>query len=166
MALIRCGECGRIISSKAVSCPGCGAPVAAPPPSQRNQRPRSLSRRIRRLLPWIALAAFGVWYYLYGDLASPEEKAAEELGRLSPPLSNAAGLVSNCAERMERRDEPGSYMRRQDLAACDAGAQNFLALFKQSPDDLVTKLCGPEGYFGFKRQGVPVFDEACRSRNR
>ena len=29
MALIRCSECGRDISSKAVACPGCGAPVDA-----------------------------------------------------------------------------------------------------------------------------------------
>ena len=29
MALIDCDECGRRVSDKAVSCPGCGAPVAA-----------------------------------------------------------------------------------------------------------------------------------------
>ena len=28
MALIECGECGKQISDKAVSCPGCGAPVS------------------------------------------------------------------------------------------------------------------------------------------
>ena len=29
MALIKCPECGREISEKAPTCPGCGAPVAA-----------------------------------------------------------------------------------------------------------------------------------------
>ncbi len=31
MALIRCPECGREISDKAVSCPGCGYPLAEQP---------------------------------------------------------------------------------------------------------------------------------------
>jgi len=30
MALIKCGECGKEVSDKAVSCPGCGAPIAEP----------------------------------------------------------------------------------------------------------------------------------------
>jgi hypothetical protein len=30
MALIKCSECGRLISDKATACVGCGAPVAAP----------------------------------------------------------------------------------------------------------------------------------------
>ena len=30
MALIMCGECGKEISDRAVSCPGCGAPIAEP----------------------------------------------------------------------------------------------------------------------------------------
>ena len=28
MALIKCGECGREVSDKALTCPGCGAPIA------------------------------------------------------------------------------------------------------------------------------------------
>ena len=28
MALIECSECGRQVSDRAVSCPGCGAPIA------------------------------------------------------------------------------------------------------------------------------------------
>ena len=30
MALIQCGECGKEVSDKAVSCPGCGAPISEP----------------------------------------------------------------------------------------------------------------------------------------
>lgn len=30
MALIKCGECGKEVSDKAVSCPGCGVPIAGP----------------------------------------------------------------------------------------------------------------------------------------
>jgi hypothetical protein len=32
MALIKCAECGKEISSAAASCPGCGHPVNQPPP--------------------------------------------------------------------------------------------------------------------------------------
>lgn len=28
MALIKCSECGKQVSSKAATCPGCGAPIA------------------------------------------------------------------------------------------------------------------------------------------
>jgi len=29
MAMIECAECGKSVSSRAASCPGCGAPIAA-----------------------------------------------------------------------------------------------------------------------------------------
>jgi hypothetical protein len=34
MALIKCAECGKEVSEKALACPGCGAPIAAAPPHQ------------------------------------------------------------------------------------------------------------------------------------
>jgi hypothetical protein len=39
MALIRCEECNREISDKAVSCPGCGAPIAQRKPSSLPTKP-------------------------------------------------------------------------------------------------------------------------------
>jgi hypothetical protein len=38
MALIPCPECGRQISTLAASCPGCGGPVGAAPPTQQTQQ--------------------------------------------------------------------------------------------------------------------------------
>ena len=41
MAIVKCGECGRDVSTQAAACPGCGAPVgrpvkdAAAPPKKR-----------------------------------------------------------------------------------------------------------------------------------
>lgn len=35
MALIQCPECAREISDKAIACPGCGYPIAAPAPHGR-----------------------------------------------------------------------------------------------------------------------------------
>jgi TM2 domain-containing membrane protein YozV len=39
MAMIKCPECGRDISSKAVSCPGCGTPISPRSPSQLFKSP-------------------------------------------------------------------------------------------------------------------------------
>lgn len=36
MALINCNECGREVSDKAISCPGCGAPIAVSASSIKN----------------------------------------------------------------------------------------------------------------------------------
>ena len=36
MALIKCGECGKEVSDKAASCPGCGAPIAEPSTREKN----------------------------------------------------------------------------------------------------------------------------------
>lgn len=34
MALTNCADCGREVSDRAAACPGCGAPIGPPPPSQ------------------------------------------------------------------------------------------------------------------------------------
>lgn len=46
MALVPCGECGKEVSTKAESCPGCGAPVGKTPrpPMPARQRKTSQSR--------------------------------------------------------------------------------------------------------------------------
>ena len=41
MALIKCEECGRDVSEKAASCPGCGAPIPAPSDIQPTQEPEN-----------------------------------------------------------------------------------------------------------------------------
>lgn len=50
MALIRCEECGREISSKAAACPGCGCPVTGrdyPAPSSKSLRVLEKAQRKR-----------------------------------------------------------------------------------------------------------------------
>lgn len=42
MAMIQCPECGREISDKASTCPGCGAPVQKPGCTVRFERPRAI----------------------------------------------------------------------------------------------------------------------------
>jgi len=42
MALIKCSECGREISDKAATCPGCGAPVSTSTKAQGQQEQKSV----------------------------------------------------------------------------------------------------------------------------
>src|SRR2546430_2046437 len=49
MALIRCYECGKEISSLAAACPSCGAPVGSPiisPPLPTEARPGSRAKKV------------------------------------------------------------------------------------------------------------------------
>ena len=80
MALIRCPECGREVSSQAPACPGCGYPLLAqdagrPPGQPAWQSPRVWSRLAMVLgawlvTPWlarliVALAVCVVAYFLF-----------------------------------------------------------------------------------------------------
>lgn len=61
MALIKCGECGKELSDKAASCPGCGAPTAA---SAASTSPEKKKRKTSPVA-WAALVAIvagGGWY--------------------------------------------------------------------------------------------------------
>ena len=50
MALLKCSECGREISDKAVSCPGCGCPVSEiEGMSQKDEKINSLVETVKRI---------------------------------------------------------------------------------------------------------------------
>ena len=69
MALITCNECGRQISDRASSCPGCGAPVAGNVPVQQ-QRQQLIDAGTAKtavtglaawlVAPWIGRALFAI----------------------------------------------------------------------------------------------------------
>lgn len=64
-----------------------------------------------------------------------------------------------------RRDRPGSYLRRQDLAACEAGVRRFMEMFESSSDDVAASFCALSGLLSGKREEVAAFDEACKARD-
>lgn len=114
---------------------------------------------------WIAAAILVVAFVFSTDVVTTEEKAQMELAELSFPLSNAASFAADCERRIANKDQPGSYLRRQDLAACEAGFQKFTELFESSSDEVVAKICASNGYLSLKSKDTPVFDKACKSRN-
>src|SRR5882672_6327455 len=66
MALVKCAECGKDISDKALSCPGCGAPVSA----QLHTAPAGEANTFRN--PWsgdqLSIENAGLWTFLFGPL--------------------------------------------------------------------------------------------------
>src|SRR5437773_1129951 len=101
MALIRCYECGKEISSLATACPSCGAPpqsTIAPPPLPTEARPASRAKQ----LSWGTIALLtGVVLVLVirgvthqpntpSVAASPTPATAESATRTSPPIETAS----------------------------------------------------------------------------
>src|SRR6266566_4285281 len=101
MALIRCYECGKEISSLATACPSCGAPpqsTIVPPPLPTEARPASLAKQ----LSWGTIALLtGVVFVLVirgvthqpntpSLAASPTPAIAESATRSSPPIETAS----------------------------------------------------------------------------
>jgi len=100
MALIRCYECGKEISSLAPACPSCGAPpqsTIAPPPLPTQTRPASRAKQLS--LGTVALLTGVVFVLVIRGLthqpntrsvaASPTPAAAESATRNSPPVETA-----------------------------------------------------------------------------
>jgi len=100
MALIRCYECGKEISSLATACPFCGAPprsTTVPPPLPIQARPASRAKQLSlgtiALLTGVVLVLVirGVTYQLNTPslAASPTPAIAESAPRSSPPVETA-----------------------------------------------------------------------------
>src|SRR5215468_7512018 len=99
MALIRCYECGKEISSLATACPSCGAPPqsAIPPPLPREAHPASRAKQLSRgtiaLLTGVVLVLVirGVTYQLNSPSVapSPTPATAESATRSSPAMQTA-----------------------------------------------------------------------------
>src|SRR6059058_4012653 len=98
MALIRCYECGKEISSLATACPSCGAPpqsTIVPPPLPTQARPASRAKQ----LSWGTIALLtGVVLVLVirgvthqpNTPSSPTPATAESATRSSPPIETAS----------------------------------------------------------------------------
>src|SRR5206468_4939731 len=101
MALIRCYECGKEISSLATACPSCGAPprpAIVPPPLPTQARPASRAKQ----LSWGTIALLtGVVLVLVirgvthqpntpSVAASPTPATPESATRTSPPIETAS----------------------------------------------------------------------------
>jgi hypothetical protein len=101
MALIRCYECGKEISSLAAACPSCGAPpggTVIPPPLPAQARPASQTRQVFwgtiALLTGVVLVMVirGVTYQpnTPSVAASPTPATAESATRSSPSIQIAS----------------------------------------------------------------------------
>lgn len=109
MAIVKCHECGREISTEAKTCPQCGA--------------RNRSRKKSKSLKWIlALAAVGVVFAAYKvyEAASGPNFCESYLGR-----RQFVGIF-----------ERGSYAQREKLRIVDVMSQKVVSRGER-PEDLV-----------------------------
>src|SRR6266513_248029 len=101
MALIRCYECGKEISSLATACPSCGAPpqsTIVPPPLPTEARPASRAKQLSwgtiALLTGVVLVLVirGVTHQPNTPslAASPTPATAESATTSSPPIETAS----------------------------------------------------------------------------
>src|SRR5947207_12756126 len=101
MALIRCYECGKEISSLATACPSCGAPpqsTIVPPPLPTEARPASRAKQLSwgtiALLTGVVLVLVirGVTHQPNSPslAASPTPATESSATRSSPPIETAS----------------------------------------------------------------------------
>jgi len=128
MALTKCSECGREVSDKAVSCPQCGAPVAAaqpptavqapaavqpPPPAAAAPSKPPVQKRKTHPIAWVALVlllAGGFWIYR----AATSESAAPPSAGFAAAFRQPQKLVSERFSIKEGQAMMFSFTLRSD----------------------------------------------------
>ena len=87
MALIKCKECGKMISDDAGACPQCGKPIVREVPQPEEPKPKSKAPLVIVLFLLMVGVAAGVYYYLTGErgqqlLQRQKEAIKEKTGEL------------------------------------------------------------------------------------
>lgn len=103
MALIKCPECGKEVSSAAPSCPGCGYPVAAEAPAAGNEPSTELLAEVRQ--SWWYFFWYLLFFWLIVPLVIAWWKRASVVLRIYPGrLMLERGMFSKCYREFLARD--------------------------------------------------------------
>lgn len=123
MALIKCSECGAIVSDQAVACPQCGAPVTARP---KQQPPRKTPSALG--IGCLVILGIGVIGAIVGgggtapsneataETNTPAEKTAEEKAQ-SERATMAALAVASLKKSLR---DPDSFTLERAFTTVDA----------------------------------------------
>lgn len=95
MALIKCSNCGNMVSDKATKCPKCGTPIGRPVEKQEKKvspEPKAVEVKSKDNKPWlIGLLAFlllaAVGYLAYDKLIVPKDREQSEKDMGKPHAS-------------------------------------------------------------------------------
>lgn len=128
MALKRCRECRRPVSTEAQVCPHCGVPNPIPPPKQS---PRGKGHPILKLMAVLALAVTVVSLMSHAEnaRAARDEAAAEARAKAHADSVRDAREDSLRSRLANRRGEVFGYARRLSEEDSLATAQRFLDQF-------------------------------------
>lgn len=155
MALVKCPECGKDVSTTAKACPHCGAEpprTAAPPPLPTT--PPAPPKKKRRLWLWLLGALVLLVIYANTREVSPEEQAAREQRR---------------TERAAQKAEEDKREAAED-AACDEETKEMVWM-ERGKDAVRARLKDPksaefkEVYFSRGKDNVPMTCGQVNSRN-
>nr|DAP78965.1 MAG TPA: hydrogenase/urease nickel incorporation protein [Bacteriophage sp.] len=110
MALINCPECGREISDKALSCPGCGCPASEFKAADEPQDTRSEVEKVADEIFW--------------EKPSDSWKNAKILAkRTGIPFTEACGIMNTRYAEWRKRKKRGEYSDTQYCPVC--GSSNI-----------------------------------------
>lgn len=102
MALTKCGECGREVSTEAAACPGCGAPIK--PPQPQTNKPGCLGQLLRGTL-FALLLIIGVVWWIASTIDTPPARTTASTPRVSTPTAPAQPVGPAPWARYSRKDE-------------------------------------------------------------
>ena len=85
MALIKCSECRKKISSSAQACPSCGAPVDSDPANKQVKRDRRTKIAAWIILPIVALSLIGAIFGENENSAGSQSEATQTVGKPKVP---------------------------------------------------------------------------------
>ncbi len=153
MALIRCYECGKEISSLATACPSCGAPpqsTIVPPPLPTEARPASRAKQ----LSWGTIALLtGVVLVLVirgvtrqpntpSLAASPTPAIAESATRSSPPIETASESSPSPTAAETPTAESATTSSHDEFAAYRNGLGKFTKSYRRGDSVHFRCICG------------------------
>jgi hypothetical protein len=96
MAIIACSECAHEVSNQAATCPNCGAPIAAPPPTPKRRAKRGIFG-ILISLAVLCLIAATLWYLPRNQLTTLLAQFSRKAEHSVPPVQSAPAMPLSAA---------------------------------------------------------------------
>lgn len=134
MALINCDDCGKEVSTKASSCPNCGAPIANQTTKPIKKKKSFFGRLIKwTLIVFVALTALGMYL---GSNLTPEEQAERDERRAKAEKQEQVKQAKEAQEKakQEAADKKAGFHCLSKWDGSHSGVYNFVKKRMRDPD--------------------------------
>ncbi|RYG99083.1 MAG: zinc-ribbon domain-containing protein [Alphaproteobacteria bacterium] len=126
MALIKCSECSKEISDKAMACPGCGAPIIAAAIRATSSAPKTTNKNIGCGTVLVAFPILGVLFFAILMAMNPEDSAVKK------ERQNAQSSIDLCWKDYERKSFDPST-KRFIASACEKMESDYEQKYGRAP---------------------------------